>query len=213
MRLYLSSFRLGDHPEHLLALINKDGAVGLIANSIDGAPAEVRVAGVQYEVDALASLGLIAEELDLRDYVGDPAGIESRLSAYPALWVRGGNAFVLRAAMARSGADAAIVELLRRDAIVFAGYSAGPCVLAPSLAGLELVDDPEEVQETYGIAPIYSGLGILDFAFVPHFESPGHPESADIARVAALYRRTGVPHRTLNDGQAIVVNRGDPFLV
>jgi dipeptidase E len=82
-----------------------------------------------------------------------------------------------------------IVELLRRDAIVFAGYSAGPCVLAPSLAGLELVDDPEEVQETYGVAPIYTGLGILDFAFVPHFESPGHPETDDIGRVAALYRR------------------------
>jgi hypothetical protein len=104
-----------------------------------------------------------------------------------------------------------IVELLRRDAIVFAGYSAGPCVLAPSLAGLELVDDPEEVQETYGVAPIYTGLGILDFAFVPHFESPGHPETDDIGRVAALYRRNGVPHRTLNDGQAIVVNRGTPF--
>jgi dipeptidase E len=213
MRLYLSSFRLGDHPEHLLALIDKPGAVGVIANAVDGAPSEVRVAGVQYEVDALASLGLVAEELDLRDYVDDHAAIETRLSAYPALWLRGGNAFVLRAAMARSGADRAIVELLRRDAVVYAGYSAGPCVLAPSLSGLELVDTPEDVREIYGIAPIYTGLGILDFAFVPHFESPGHPETEDIGKVAARYRRTGVPQRTLRDGQALMVNGGDPFLV
>jgi dipeptidase E len=213
MRLYLSSFRLGDHPEHLAALIDKPGAIAVIANAIDGAPVEERAAGVQHELDAMASLGLVAEELDLRDCAGDHAGIETRLSAYPALWVRGGNAFVLRAAMATCGADTAIVELLRRDALVYAGYSAGPCVLAPSLDGLELVDDPEHVREVYGVAPVYAGLGVLDFAFVPHFESPGHPETEDVGKVAAHYRSTGVQHRTLHDGQAIVVNGGDPFLV
>ena len=32
---------------------------------------------------------------------------------------------------------------------VYAGYSAGPCVLAPSLAGLDLCDSPEDCQATY----------------------------------------------------------------
>ncbi len=34
--------------------------------------------------------------------------------------------FVLRHALARSGADKALIELLRQDAIVYAGYPASP---------------------------------------------------------------------------------------
>lgn len=36
-------------------------------------------------------------------------------------------------------------ELLTADTLVYAGYSAGPCVLSPSLRGLELVDDADAV--------------------------------------------------------------------
>ena len=41
MRLYLSSFRMGDHPEHLAALVGGDGRSSVvIANAMDDAPAE-----------------------------------------------------------------------------------------------------------------------------------------------------------------------------
>ena len=43
--------------------------------------------------------------------------------------------FMLRYALYRSGADAVFRELLAADALVYAGYSAGPCVLSPSLRG------------------------------------------------------------------------------
>ena len=67
--------------------------------------------------------------------------------------------FVLRYALHHSGGDAITAGALAADALVYAGYSAGPCVLAPSLRGLDAVDDPAAVTATYGAEPIWEGLG------------------------------------------------------
>lgn len=207
MRLYLSSFRMGDHPEHLLALIGADGRRAVvIANAMDDAPPEVRRAGVDRELAALADLGLGAVELDLRCYFGQQQRLRGELAGAGIAWLRGGNTFMLRYALSRSGADKVLGALLAADALVYAGYSAGACVLAPSLRGLELVDDPDAVERVYGSPPVWDGLAVLPEAFVPHYQSPGHPEAAAIELVVARYRADGVAHRTLHDGQAMVVN-------
>ena len=50
MRLYLSSFRMGDHPEHLVALAGGDSRRRVvIANAMDDAPPQVRRAGVELD--------------------------------------------------------------------------------------------------------------------------------------------------------------------
>jgi dipeptidase E len=205
MRLYLSSFRTGDHPEHLLRLVHRPGRAVVVANAMDGAPPDVRTAAVQLEVDSLARLGLDAAELDLREY-DDPAVLAPTLQEIEVLWVRGGNVFTLRHAMRSSALDALLPALLAQDALVYAGYSAGPCVLAPSLRGLEHCDDADEVRRLYDAEPVFDGLGVLDFALVPHVDSDGHPESQLLGEVARRYAATGVPHRTLRDGQALVVD-------
>lgn len=115
---------------------------------------------------------------------------------------------MLRHALAESGADAILTDLLARDAVVYGGYSAGVCVLAPSLRGLEIVDEPGAVSATYGVPAIWDGLGLLEYAVVPHYRSPGHPETEACERLAEHYRAAGVPHRTLRDGQAIVIDSG-----
>ncbi|MFC1429664.1 Type 1 glutamine amidotransferase-like domain-containing protein [Streptacidiphilus sp. N1-3] len=209
MRLYLSSFRLGDRPDQLVALLGEagPGRIAVIANAMDSAPADVRQAGVQRETTALTALGFHPVELDLRTFFDQPKdAVRAALHDFPAVWVRGGNAFMLRYALARSGADTALVDLLRRDALVYAGYSAGPCVLAPTLRGLELVDPPQAVTETWGDQPLWDGLGVLDHVFVPHVDSPGHPETDACGSAAEHYRTAGTPHRTLRDGQALVID-------
>jgi dipeptidase E len=214
VRLYLSSFRMGDHPEHLLALIGADSRpAAVIANAIDEAPPEVRRAGVERELAALADLGLEAAELDLRHYFGQPQRLHRELAGVCLAWLRGGNTFMLRHALSASGADTVFGELLAADALVYAGYSAGACVLAPSLRGLELADDPGAVQRIYGSPPLWDGLALLTEAFVPHYQSPGHPETAAIDLVVARYRAEGVAYRTLRDGQALVVNGPDAAIV
>ena len=151
MRLYLSSFRLGDHPEHLVALVGGDGRrSAVIANAMDDAPPDVRRAGVELELAALADLGLGAAELDLRGYFGQQQRLRQDLAGVSMAWLRGGNTFMLRYALYRSGADDLFRELLAADGLVYAGYSAGACVLSPSLRGLELVDDADAVRRAYG---------------------------------------------------------------
>ncbi|MEV0801117.1 Type 1 glutamine amidotransferase-like domain-containing protein [Kribbella sp. NPDC050281] len=194
MRLYLSSFRLGDHPERLVALLPPSGRVAVICNSIDFEEPGERKEKVAAEITWLTELGLRPEELDLRE--------SADFSTYDGVWVRGGNVFVLREAMARSGADRILPDLIRSDHLVYAGYSAGPCVLAPSLRGLELCDDVDAVEGEV----IWDGLGVLDHAIVPHLNSPGHPEMELLEKVAALYDRTNVPYLPMHDGQALVIN-------
>ncbi|MEI8409555.1 MULTISPECIES: Type 1 glutamine amidotransferase-like domain-containing protein [unclassified Kribbella] len=198
MKLYLSSFRLGNHPERMVAILPPAARVAVICNSIDTEDPAVRREKVADEITWLSELGLQPEELDLRD----STDLLARLTSYDGVWVRGGNVFVLRAALARSGADQILPELIRDEQIVYAGYSAGPCVLAPSLRGLELCDDAQAVDGEL----IWDGLGLLDHAIVPHLDSPGHPETELLAQVAELYDRTGVPYLPMRDGQALLID-------
>jgi dipeptidase E len=214
VRLYLSSFRMGDHPEHLRALAGEDGRRAVvIANALDDAPADVRAEGAERELAALAGLGFDGIELDLRDYFGQEQLLRDDLAGFSMAWLRGGNVFMLRYALSRSGGDAAFRELLAVDALVYAGYSAGPCVLSPSLRGLELVDDAGAVTRIYRAEPEWDGLAVLDEAFVPHYQSPGHPETAAMDLVVARYRADGTAHRRLHDGQVLVVNGPETAIV
>ncbi|MFE4689784.1 Type 1 glutamine amidotransferase-like domain-containing protein [Streptomyces sp. NPDC056749] len=214
MRMYLSSFRTGDQPAEMLALLPRTAAtdVAVVVNAVDALSDEERRLAVERESEAMSGLGLRPVEVDLRTFFGRPSTeIADALSRFPLVWVRGGNVFVLRQAMARSGADRALTDLLRQDVLVYAGYSAGACVLAPDLHGLEQCDDPKEVRTAYGDDARWDGLGLLDHVVVPHIDSPDHPESEILGAVAGRYRAEGTAHRTLRDGQALVIDgHGDP---
>lgn len=206
MRLYLSSFQLGNARDRLVELLDGGGEVAVVANALDGAPYDVRRERVAADIDRLAAIGVAGAELDLRNYFGDAERLESDLRGSRGVWIRGGNVFVLRYAMACSGADTALTRMIREDALVYAGYSAAGCVLAPSLRGLELCDSPAEVASAYGAEPVWGGLGVLDRPFVPHLDSPGHPESEALAEVSRRYARAGVEHHCLRDGQVLIVD-------
>jgi len=205
--MYLSSFRLGDHPEQLVNLVGSNKKVAVIANSIDfGNDPARRKAGVQREIDDLTKLGLQPEELDLRNYFGKPQDLENKLSEFGILWVRGGNTFILRRAFKESGMDEWLIRQKDNKDLVYAGYSAGVCVLSPSLKGLESVDDPNIISEGYPKETIWEGLNLIDFAFAPHFESPGHPETEAVGKEVEYYKKAGVEYRALHDGEVIILN-------
>nr|WP_273482704.1 Type 1 glutamine amidotransferase-like domain-containing protein [Kribbella italica] len=177
------------------------GRIAVICNAIDTEEPILREEKVRAEHRWLVELGLRPTEVDLRNGLPD-------FQEFDGLWVRGGNVFVLREAMARSGLDQLLPDLIRSEQIVYAGYSAGCCVLAPSLRGLELCDDASAVDDV-----LWDGLGVLDEAFVPHVNSPGHPETELIEQVRELYDRTAVPYVTLRDGQALVIDGSSRELV
>ena len=203
MRLYLSSYQLGAHPEVLAQLVRGDRRGWVVANALDGLDEDRRRNDTGRQIEALAAIGLRAVDLDLRDH--DPASIRAVFGSPDFVWVRGGNVFTLRMAFARSGLDRVVVEGLAADRFVYAGFSAGPCVLAPSLSGLELCDSTETCRASYGDVR-YDGLGVLDRPVVPHLDSPHHPETDLLSRVAAAYETQGQPYWALSDGQALVID-------
>ena len=208
MRLYLSSFRLGNNPQRLVDLVRGNMKAAVIVNACDHYCDSERDARVKQEIDALGNLGLTAFELDLRRYFGKQEAGASLLSIIDKcglLWIRGGNTFVLRRAMSESGFDQLVINFLGRDRLVYGGYSAAACVLAPSLKGVELVDDPHVVPIGYKPPVIWDGLGILPFAIAPHYRSD-HPESADVERQVQYYLDHHCLFIALRDGEVIVVD-------
>lgn len=206
MRLYLSSYRLGDRGGSLLALLGNGKRAAVIENAQDHLAPEERDRRRRELHDPyaeLAGLGIAAEPLDLREYFGDAEQLAPRLALFDLVWATGGNAFVLRRAMQRSGFDTGIVDLLDRDSLVYGGFSAGAVVAGPSLAGIDCIDDPDEVPPGYDPAPVWDGLGLIDFTIVPHFRSP-HPQSGAAERATRQLSSRGLRYRALRDGEVVV---------
>lgn len=210
MRLFLSAYRFGAHYDRLLGMVGEPGRVAVIANACDAWPS-AWASAVTSDLVPLRRLGFEPEVVDLRDYIGRAAELEKVLIGFPMVWVRGGNTFVLRAQFARSGADVVIPRLLAADAFVYAGYSAGACVMTPDLHGLESVDDPGEVRPACGIEPLWDGLGLVDKRIVPHLDSPTDPSGLS-RKLARDYRLAGIEHWALTDDDAVIVD-GDRLTV
>ncbi len=212
MRLYLSSFRNGNKPEELLKLLGAGRRTALIANSADFLDEPARSESVAQEMERLRSIGLEPTEIDLRHYFGKPEELKEALSAFDLIWVRGGNAFILRRAFKQSSADIVIPELLAKDAIAYGGYSAGVCVLSPSLRDFELVDEPYVVPDGYDPEVLWDCLDIVPYAIAPHYKSD-HPESAAINKSVEYLVDHHLPFIALRDGEAIVIQDGEQKVV
>jgi dipeptidase E len=211
MRFYLSSYKMGNAVEKLKILLpaaNK--RVAYISNALDwSTDLARRERGEQSDLAQLQALGLglEIEKLDLREYFGKPGPLKQKVLEFGTIWVCGGNAFVLRQAMKLSGFDELLRNLSATNAdVLYGGYSAGICLLGPTLEGIDIVDPPSE--KPYGdLKPVWDGLGILKFVIVPHFES-NHPESEAAGKVAAYLKEHEISFRTLRDGEVIVIEDG-----
>ena len=147
MKLYLSSYRIGADRNALADLVETPGRAGIVFNALDGFADRLRI--FARESDDLSSLGFECEELDLRSYFDDLEGLRDRLSHLQFLWVIGGNSFVLARAMTQSRFGEALHGPLSDGRVVYGGYSAGSCVAAPDLEGIDLVDDPGTIPDGY----------------------------------------------------------------
>ncbi len=203
--MYLSSFRNGNKPEELLKLLGDGRRTALIFNAQDWKTTDDRATDFAQESERLKSIGLLPEEVDLRQYFGKSDELKRRLSEYDLIWVRGGNVFVLRRAFKQSGADVILPELLRSDAVVYGGYSAGVDIMQPHLHGIDLVDDPNLVPEGYDQEIIWDCLGLIPYCVAPHYKSD-HPESSDVDKAVDYYINNHIPFIALHDGEAIVID-------
>lgn len=208
MKLYLSSYYLGDEPSKLRQLLPHSSKIALILNAGDYRPADPseRQNWLSQQISSFEDLGYAASELDLRGYFNkDPEVLRQELERFGMVWLTGGNSFTLRRAMRMSGFDGVVTEMVENNQIVYGGFSAGACVATPTLRGIDLCDDPNASTEGYDPAVIWEGLGFVPFSIVPHYDSD-HPESYAMNAVIAELEKLSLPYRTLRDGEVIIVN-------
>lgn len=111
-----------------------------------------------------------------------------------ALLVSGGDVWYLCHWMRESGL-AELLPSLRET--VYVGVSAGSMVTAPVFG--ETYDDPERP------FVIDRGLGLVDFALLPHLDHERHPESST-PRVERMAAEVPVPTYAIDDQTAIKVS-------
>ena len=173
-------------------------------NAGDEKPDDERKESVRKELDDLVDLGFSAEEVDLRNYFGKQKEIEEILAPFQAVWVRGGNTFILKRAFEKSGFDMIVKKRLAEDSMVYAGYSAGVVILAPTMHGLDIVDDPNSVPVGYEKEFNWDGLNILPYSVAVHYKSE-HPESAGVDEEIQYCIDHKMPYKTLRDGEVLVI--------
>jgi dipeptidase E len=202
MKFYLSSYRLGDKACELVEMLNGRHHVALILNALDGS--EFQSEWMSKTSLDLAQIGLQPQIFDLRKFFGRAQELAGALSSFDCIFVNGGNTFVLRKAMHLSGLDKFIVDNKDIGEIVYAGFSAGICVLAPTLHGIDLVDNPDFCPPGYEIETIWEGLSILPYSLAPHYKSDHH-ESKQIDDVVSYFIKYKMLYKTLRDGEVIIL--------
>ncbi|MGA3150478.1 MAG: Type 1 glutamine amidotransferase-like domain-containing protein [Candidatus Saccharimonadales bacterium] len=207
MRLFLSSQDLGNYPEVAAKLAGKNKKAAYLKNAQDDLSPEERNWSTPEKKKMFEAAGFEFEEIDLRDYFGESEKLLNKLSNFGSLWSSGGNTFILRRAMRASSLDMILKKLLKEDKILYGGWSAGACITAPSLRGIEYGDrpQPDAVPDNYPNKEIiWDGLGLVDFMIVPHCKSDWFGAEAD--KSIQYFKKHKISYKPLEDGQVILID-------
>lgn len=205
MKLYLSSYKLGNKTDELIKWVKEhNNDILVISNALDVFPdGERKMNGILEKSKELETLGFNPIHLDLRNYFNKPELLREEIQKFQAFYVLGGNTFVLRQAMKLSGFDNYLLEISSNPDYLYSGFSAGICVLAKDLHGIHLADQPEQDPYHYGEI-IWDGIGVIDYMPVPHFETSEHPESILMYDVVSYLQNHNMKYKTLKDGEVIL---------
>ena len=200
---------MGYEIEKLKELTPKNNKTAYIANALDCYDSLVRrEESEKNDLLELKNLGFDAEVLDLRNYFGKKEELKKKINEFGVFWVRGGNAFVLRQAMKISGFDNILKDISKKENILYGGYSAGICVIGPTLKGINLMDDIESKPYGKKVKTIWEGIGLIKYVIVPHYKSD-HKES-ELANLAVAYlEKEKIPFKTLRDGEVIIISKNN----
>jgi dipeptidase E len=206
MKFYLSSYKFGNATGKLKMMMPAGAKIGHINNARDfpDADPERKIKNQAEEIEQLNQLGFAAEPLDLKYYFYNENELRKKLSNLKGVWVSGGNSFVLRQAMRLSGFENIIKEISKKDDFLYAGYSAGICVLSETLRPLHMVDNPDDFPYPGIKETIWEGLGFFNYAFMPHYNSD-HPESKAIGEAIQYCIENKILFKALRDGEVIPI--------
>ena len=76
--------------------------------------------------------------------------------------------------------------------------------MSPNLRAYAIVDDATDIPYEELKEVIWEGLGFIDFAFMPHFNSD-HPESAKIGEEIEFCQKNNIPYKAIKDGGVVII--------
>lgn len=208
MRLYLSSYKIGKEPQKLVELFRHGKRVAYVSNALDftGADLERRRKHIDADMNSMRELGFEIEELDLKNYFGRGDELRACMRKLDGLWISGGNTFVLLQAMRKSGLANVVQDLAKeRNDFVYAGYSAAGCALSPTLHCYATVDNPMDFPYGGDTETNWAGLGILNFAFMPHYDSD-HRESPLVDKEIKFCLENKILFKVFRDGEVLIAD-------
>jgi dipeptidase E len=207
MRLFLSSQDFGKYAKKVAELVGNNKKAAFLKNAQDDKPAQERNFSTPEKKRMFEATGFEFEEIDLRHYFGQSKKLATKLKPFGSIWCAGGNTFILRRAMKASGLDKILTDFLHKDQILYGGWSAGACITAPSLRGIEYGDRPQPdiVPDNYpSKETVWEGLGLVPFMIVPHCKSDWFGQEAD--KSIAYLKKHDMLYKSLEDGQVIIVD-------
>ena len=206
MKKYLSSYKLWDNPERLFELFWENKKIAYISNALDSIPLDRKKLRDEWEMQDLRDLGFQVEQIDLKEYFWRQEELEKKMKTFWWVYVTGGNVFILQQAYRLSWLDEIITNYEKSNSkFVYSWYSAGICILAPSLKWLDIVDDPNVYPYDDIKTTIWEGLWILDYSISPHYDSD-HPESGDIDKEIQYCIENKILFKALRDGEVLIYN-------
>lgn len=199
MRLLLLSRGVGALPEFLdrstgssaenLRLGYLTDAAGLAPEQPFAVIEKLRVAELGYQIREMSATQMTALEF------------KSALDDVDALYVAGGNTFVLLSSLSSTGLDHAIIDRVS-SGLPFIGSSAGSIIVGDNIEPASFLDDPLEAPEFSE----YTGLKLIDGVIIPHADGTLAPYSPDV--IAQIFKSYSTTYNLIPicDDEALLVD-------
>lgn len=127
--------------------------------------------------------------------------VKEKLSEAKTVFISGGNTFYLLQELKRKNLTSYLKERIE-NGLLYIGESAGSVIAAPDIEYASIVDDKTLATELND----YTGLNLVDFYIVPHFEEEPFVESS--RNTVELYKDK-LDLKLINNKEAILVENNN----
>ena len=148
---------------------------------------------------AFEDFGYEVENFDVSIFSEEIA--KEKLSQAKIVFISGGNTFYLLQELKRKNLTSYLKERIE-NGLLYIGESAGSVIAAPDIEYASIVDDKTLATELND----YTGLNLVDFYIVPHFEEEPFVESS--RKTVELYKDK-LDLKLINNKEAILVENNN----
>ena len=143
--------------------------------------------------------GYEVENFDISVYSEKAA--KEKISGAKIIFISGGNTFYLLQELKKKNLISYLKEKIE-NGLLYIGESAGSVITAPNIEYADIVDDKTLATELND----YTGLNLVDFYIVPHFEEEPFVESS--RKVVELYKNR-LDLKLINNKEVVLVEDDD----